>query len=272
MQTLVEQASEFSNEIVRKRKASLESIRKQKNFPLSWKVDSGRFEYVDFKGYDTSMKVSEVTGLPRFYYDHSKPFEKQVKFYSSYKPSIVVEKPKAYIVSQGWHDVVDRLKLNGVAMQHLQKDTGIEVEYYVVDDYKAAPGAYEKHHRNYNATFSTHIAILHFLKGDYIIYTGQDADRYLVETLEPLGDDSFFSWNFFDAVLQRKEYYSDYRWEDLAAEYLKQHADVRAQLEEKKRSDTAFAASANEQLYFVYTHSPYSEQGYLRLPVYRVVK
>jgi hypothetical protein len=272
MQTLIEQASKFSIEIVEKRKKSVEAIKHHQTFALSWKIDSTKFEYINFSGYDTSIKISEVTGLPRFYYDHSKPFERQVKFYNTYTPSIIIQKPKAYIIPQGWHDVIDRLKLNGVAMQHLSKDTSLEVEYYMTDDYKSAGSPYEKHHRNYNATFSTHTASLHFLKGDYIIYTGQSSDRYIVETLEPLGDDSFFSWNFFDAVLQRKEYYSEYRWEDLAAEYLKQHPDVQAQLDEKKRSDAAFAASASDQLAFVYTHSVYNEPEYLRLPLYRVIK
>jgi hypothetical protein len=36
-----------------------------------------------------------------------------------------------------------------------------------------------------------------FLKGDYIIYTGQREDRYIVETLEPQADDSYFSLEFF---------------------------------------------------------------------------
>ena len=70
--------------------------------------------------------------------------------------------------------------------------------------------------------------------------------------------------------LQRKEFYSDYRWEDVAADYLKQHPEIRNQLEEKKKSDTAFAASSEQQLYFVYTHSPYSEPGYMRITVFRI--
>jgi hypothetical protein len=88
--------------------------------------------------------------------------------------------------------------------------------------------------------------------------------------LEPLSDDSFFTWNFFDAVLQRKEFYSDYRWEDVAAEFLNKHPEVRNQLEEKKKTDSAFASSAEQQLYFVYTHSPYSEPVYMRIPVFRI--
>ncbi len=270
MQTIIEQASKFSNDIISKRKASLDAIKQQNEFPLSWKVDSSKYDRIGFKGYDTSMKTSEVTGLPRYYYDHSKPFEKQITFYNYYAPSVVVNKPKAYIIPHGWYKVIERLKLNNVVMHQLKHDTTIAVEYYKVEDYKSLPRAYESHHVNSNIKLSTHNDSIHFLKGDYIIYTGQNADRYIVETLEPLGDDSFFAWNFFDAVLQRKEFYSDYRWEDVAAEYLQQHPEVRSALEEKKRSDSTFAASSEQQLYFVYTHSPYSEPGYMRIPVFRV--
>ncbi|MEO8712040.1 MAG: M14 family metallopeptidase, partial [Parafilimonas sp.] len=194
MQTVIEQASKFSHEIIEKRKSSIEIIKQQKEFPVSWEVDSSKIEYIDFKGYDTSMKISDVTGLPRLYYDHSKPFEKQVKFYNTYKPSIVVQKPKAYIIPQGWHNVIARLKLNDVIMHQLKKDTIIQVEYYMVNDYKSMNKPFEKHHRNYDIRLNTKTDSIHFLKGDYIIYTGQNADRYIVETLEPLSDDSFFSW------------------------------------------------------------------------------
>jgi len=270
MQTMIEQSSKFADDIITKRNRSLETIQKQKEFPLGWKVDSSKFDNIIFKGYDTSMAISEVTELPRYYYNHAKPFEKQIKFYDYYIPSVSIQKPKAYIIPQGWYKIIDRLKLNNVIMHQLKKDTIINVEYYKVEDYKSMPKAYESHHRNYNIQLRTHTDSIHFFKGDYIIYTGQYSDRYVVETLEPLGDDSFFSWNFFDAVLQRKEYYSDYRWEDVAAAYLKQHPEVKTQLEEKKQTDTAFANSAQQQLYFVYVHSPFSEPAYMRIPVFRI--
>lgn len=271
MQTVLEEASKFSNDILTKRTASINAIKHQKTFPLSWKVDSSQYEYIDFKGYDTSMTVSEISGLQRYYYDHSKPFEKKIKFYNTFSPAVSIQKPKAYIIPHGWHEVIDRLKLNKVKMSQLKNDTNIQVEYYKVDDFKSMTRPYEKHHRNYNFHLSTHHDNIHFLKGDYIIYTGQDADRYIVETLEPLADDSYFSWNFFDAVLQRKEFYSDYRWEDVAAKYLQQHPDVRNLLEEKKKSDKSFAASEEQQLFFVYVHSPYSEPEYMRIPVFRLL-
>jgi hypothetical protein len=272
MQTVMEQASLQANEIIAKRNASIEAVKQQQNFALSWQADSSKYELIDFKGYETGTKTSDVTGMPRLFYDHSKPFEKQVKFYNTYVPAIHVGKPKAYIIPQGWHDAILRLKINGVAMKQLTNDTTIEVEYYHIDDYKSLPRAYEKHHFNYDIKLSAKTDTIHFLKGDYIIYTGQRADRYIVETLEPLDDDSFFKWNFFDGILQQKEGYSNYRWEDLAAKYLQQHPELKQQLEEKKKADTTFAASADAQLDFVYKHSPYYEPEHLRYPVYRLVK
>lgn len=272
MQTIVEQASLYANDIITKRKQTIEAIQQQQHMPLSWQVDSSKFDRIDFKGYETSTKTSDVTKLPAMFYDHSKPFNKPVKYYNTFKPVETAEKPFAYIIPHGYKNVIDRLKLNEVKTLMLQHDTTLFVEYYIIDDYKSYPTPYEKHYANYDVKTSVHKDSIHFLKGDYIIYTGQPSDRYLVETLEPAGDDSYFNWNFFDAVLQRKEFYSDYRWEDVAAAYLKQHPELEKQLEDKRKTDSAFAASAKQQLYFVYTHSPYSEPAFKRLPVYKLNK
>ena len=62
----------------------------------------------------------------------------------------------------------------------------------------------------------------------------QNNVRYLIETLEPQSEDGFFAWNFFDGILMRKEYFSSYVFEDLAAEILAEDSDLKARLEEKK--------------------------------------
>lgn len=272
MQSISEEASVYANQIIQKRKNSIENIKQQQQFALSWQPDTTKFEYIDFKGYEGSYKQSDVTGMPRLFYDHNKPFDKQVKFFNTFKPVNVVQKPKAYIIPYGWQDIIERLKLNGVILNPISHDTTIEVEYYHIDDYKSYPRPYEKHHRNYDIHLSTHTQSIRFLKGDYIVYTVQQTDRYIIETLEPLGDDSFFSWNFFDAILQEKEGYSDYRWEDVAAQYLQQHPELQKQLQEKKKTDSTFAADASAQLNFVYKNSPYYEPAHLRYPVYRLMK
>ncbi len=271
MQTMMEQASAMAMQIIDKRAQAIHAAEQQQNFAVSWQADTTQFEYIRFKGYATGTKTSEVTGMPRLFYDHNQPFEKDVRFYNTFKPVVQVTKPRAYIIPQGWQAVIELLRLNGVQLQRLHGDTSLQVNYYHIDDYKSSPRAFEKHHRNNEVKVSTHTVNQRFLKGDYIVYTGQRADRYIVETLEPQGDDSFFSWNFFDAILQQKEGYSNYRWEDVAGPYLRQHPELKQQLEEKKKNDSRFAASADAQLDFVYKHSPWYEAAHLRYPVYRLI-
>jgi hypothetical protein len=91
-----------------------------------------------------------------------------------------------------------------------------------------------------------------------------------METLEPQGDDSYFAWNYFDGILGQKEGFSGYAFEDIAADYLKQHPDAKAKLDQQKATDTTLAKSASAQLDFVYRNSPYYEPNHMKYPVYRV--
>ncbi len=269
MQTMMDEAGVHAKAIKEKRRVSRQAMMQQKAFVLSWKIDSSKTDKISFLGYESGQKTSKVTGMDRLYYDRTKPFTRQINFYNYFTPDKIVTKPKAYIIPQGWHSVTDLLKLNNVKMQRLTKDSLIEVEAYRIEDYQTRTRAYEKHYQHYNTKVSSKKDAVLFLKGDYIIYTGQKADRFIVEMLEPTNDDSYFAWNFFDAILQQKEGYSDYRWEDVAAAYLEQHPEIRAELEEQKKIDKKLA-SASAQLEFVYKRSPYYEKEHLRYPVFRV--
>jgi len=197
MQTIIEAAAIHSKKIIDKRKQDIMDDQQKNKFALSWKSDTAKFDTILFKGYAASFKPSEVTGQQRLFYDHSKPFEKEIKFYDYFTDDKIVEVPKAYIIQQGWHEVVDLLKMNAVQMQQLKTDSTINVLAYHIDSYNTAAQAYEKHHRNTDVKVSASIQQIKFLKGDYIIYTHQPARRFIVEMLEPAGGDSYFSWNFF---------------------------------------------------------------------------
>jgi hypothetical protein len=272
MQTMIAQSSKYADELLKKRAQDIAADEDSIRLALDWKVDKTRWDSILFKGYETGMKTSDVTGLPRMYYDHTRPFERPVKFYGYFSADAWATVPKAYVIPQGWHAVVELLQLNGARMRRLTEDTTIAVEVYHIADYKSYPRAYEKHHKNTAIQVRTDQESIHFLKGDFVVPTDQPARRFLVEMLEPTGEDSYFAWNFFDAILQQKEGYSAYRWEDVAGDWLKAHPDVRQQLDEKRKVDTTFAKNARAQLEFVYTHSPYYEPAHLRYPVYRIVK
>lgn len=269
-QTVIEQAALNSSALKAERKKSRAALASQKYFTLKWTVDTSGYDYVNFKGYEQGFKPSDATGLNRMYYDRSKPFTKPVKFFNRFRPVDSVLIPAAYIIPQGWHAVIDLLKENKVIMKRFERDTIVEVDTYQIAEYKSMPRPYEKHHKNYSVSISSSKQKIRFLKGDYIIQTNQVAKRYLAEMLEPTGDDSFFAWNFFDAILQQKEGYSDYRWDDLAAEVLKNNPGLKLKLEEKKKEDPKFASNGSAQLYFIYLNSSYYEPGHNRYPVYRL--
>lgn len=270
MQSLIEFTSKNSEQIKNLRYETKQSVKTQTEFPISWTLDRSKSDKRIYKGYEAGRKPSEVSGLPRLYYDRSKPYEKEIPFYNFYKPSVFIQKPKAYIIPQGWWSVIDLLKVNKVQMTHLRKDTTIEVEVYKIEDYKKAPRQFEMHHINSDVKTSVSVQKIKFRKGDYYIPMNQVANRFLIETLEPTAADSYFAWNFFDAILGQKEGYSGYAFEDIAADYLKTNPDLKNKLEQRRALDTVFAKNARAQLNFVYENSPWVEPDYLRYPVYRV--
>ena len=127
------------------------------------------------------------------------------------------------------------------------------------------------HHLNSDVKVSTSRQQIQFRKGDWYIPLNQVANRFLIETLEPHAEDSYFAWNYFDAILGQKEGYSAYAFEDIAADYLKNNPSLRTKLDERKSSDTAFAKDGRAQLNFVYQQSPWYEPAHMKYPVYRVL-
>ncbi|RAJ11037.1 zinc carboxypeptidase [Chitinophaga skermanii] len=272
MESFIEFTSVNSEKIKQLREQTKQSVKTQQQFPLTWKEDMTKYSEREFKGYTATKKPSDISGLPRLYYDRSKPYVRNIKFFNYFNAGNFVSKPDAYIIPQGWWAVIDLLKGNKVQMQRLEKDTTIEVEAYRIDNYNTPQRPYEKHYIHNGTKVTAQKERIAFHKGDYIIPMNQVANRYLIETLEPTGPDSFFNWNFFDAILGQKEGYSSYVFEDTGYEYFKQHPELQTALEEKKKQDTAFAKSASAQLNFVYRNSPYNEPGFMRYPVYRLVK
>ncbi len=249
-----------------------QEVLSQTTFPLNWKLDSSKVNTIEFKGFEAGHKTSEVSGLPRLYYDRNKPFTKTVKHYENYKSTTEVQKPMAYVIPYAWKEVITRLQLNNVKLTPVLKDTVLTLQVYFIDDYKTVSKPYEGHYLHSNVKLHAETQNIKISAGDFLVYTDQQNVRFAIETLEPHAIDSYFNWNFFDATLAQKEYFSDYVFEDTAAELLKKDPALKAKLYKKKLEDTAFAKSAEAQLDFVYRNSSYFENSYLRYPIYRLEK
>lgn len=241
-----------------------------KTYALNWAVDTTKSSILKFKGYEGQMIPSTITGGNRLKFDRSKPFTKEVAYQNYFRPTSEVSIPKAYIIPQGWWNVIDLLKLNHVEMKILEKDSTISVESYKIDSYQTRNQAYEGHYQHYNTNVISTTRDISFKKGDYYILTDQIAFRYLLETLEPQAPDSFFNWNFFDTILQQKEGFSPYVWEDMAEDLLMKNNTLKRKFEEKKSAEPEFSKNWYAQLDWLHKQSPNYEKAHLQYPIYRV--
>lgn len=241
-------------------------------FDINWKLDTSKYQLIKFKGYESSYKKSEIGDYNRLFYDRTKPFERDVKFYHKYTSTKNIIKPKAYIIPFAWDHVIDRLVLNKVRFEQVKKDTLMTVSVYYIEDYKTVNKPYEGHYLHSNVKLNKREMKILVRKGDFIVYTNQFQNRYIVETLEPEAVDSYFNWNFFDAILGQKEHFSDYVFEDTAAELLKNNKELSTAFEKKKSEDLEFAKNKYAQLEYIYKSSEYFEKTFMRYPVYRLEK
>lgn len=258
--------------ISRLRKAAKTEVKSREEFTIRWRLDPKQATTIPFRGFAAKTITSEVTGMPRLIYDRDDVWRKDIRHFNTYVPEITVKRPEAYLVPQAWKEVVERLKLAGVAMQALSADTDVEVETYYIEDFKAASQPYEGHWPLSNIKVRKETQTLTYRKGDYLIYCNQPANRYIIETLEPQAHDSWMSWNFFDEILQRKEYFSPYIFEKTAKNLLAADPDLKKRFDEVIKSDSTLMGNDYGQMDFIYRNSPFYEPTHRRYPVGRMVK
>lgn len=254
------------------REHAFESYLEQPNYPVQWTLDTTQRTTLAFKGYAVDTLTSTITGFPRLKYDRNRPFVKDVAYQDQYLPAKEVEIPKAYIIKRGWDRILELFKANQISYEVLKEDTSLTVEAYTIASFDTYKEVYEGHFPHFNTQVLPILKKVRFSPGDILVPTNQKGLRYLLETLEPEATDSFFNWNFFDVILQRKEGFSPYVFEDLALEILKDDADMEEAFLAKKEKDSLFAKDWYAQLDWIYQRSTYHEPQYRQYPVYRVLK
>lgn len=270
MDVMLAYLHDHADRIIQLRKGAIADYHTDTEVPIDWRMDRSQADTIVFKGYEGKMRPSEVTGLDRLWYDRSAPWVEEIPYWNHFKPTVTVKRPQAYIIPKAYTEVAERLRWNGVELRQLSAAATPEVEMYYIRDYEDRR-AYEGHYLHHSVEVEAVTQNWKYYEGDFVVLTDQPAARFVIETLEPQAPDSYFAWNFFDAVIGQKEYFSPYVFEDIAAEFLKENPDVRAELEAKRQADPEFAKSQWAQLYFVYQRTPYYEPTHQLYPVARVM-
>jgi hypothetical protein len=240
-------------------------------YPTAWQIDSTHTTTLSFKGFKADTVVSQVTGMDRLKYNRDSTFIKPITYYNTFTPADSVRIPEAYILKKAWKTALDLMVINQVAFEVLKKDTLLSVESYKIEDFKTVKSPYEGHYLHFNTKVKASTKAVQFHEGDIIIKTDQPAFRYIMETLEPQCVDSFFNWNFFDTILQQKEGFSPYVFEDTALELLEKDSILHINFNEKKRTEIAFAENWYAQLDWLFKESPLYESAHNQYPIYRMV-
>lgn len=262
--------AEHSDEILESRKEAVASAREAKTYNLDYAVDTTQYEWLNFKGYESGMMTSPVTGLKRFGYDRTKPFEKKIKYFTTYRPTLSVEKPNYYILPAAWDEAVDRMKKNDVKMEKFPEDVRMLVDAYYLTKVSNPPAPYNGHFFHDTVEVELKPVEVQIYKDDYLIPLDQDKVDYIIECLEPKASDSFFRWNFFDDVLDRREYFSPWGFEENAQKYLDEHPGFEKEWEQACANNPDLINNHYEQMKYIYSHSSWAEKSYRRYPVYRL--
>ncbi len=223
---------------------------------------------IKFKGFQEIYPLSEVTGLPRLKYDRSQPYERFIPWFKTYASSDSIKIPETIFVHPSAKGVIENLQMNQILFSRTSNDTLIEVSTNKITAFKSLERPYEAHFYHQDVATDRVIQKVVMPKGTVIIPTRQKGIAFILSTLIPEAEDSYFRWNYFDSYLQQKEYFSSYVFEDKALELLKEDPELAAEFQKKKDSDAKFRESQWEQLFFIYKRSPYYEQTDHCLPVY----
>lgn len=270
MRSMIDITDEDTELIKGLRSEAQADYRNRKYYDFNFVPDSANPSIREFKGYEGQIVESEVTGFDRLQYDTTRPFTKEITYYDNFKPTQQVKIPAGYVVPQGWWNVLELMQLNNVEMQLFEKDTMLPVEIYHIEDYRTRNSPYEGHYLHSNTRVRSSTGTVRVRQGDVFIPTDQPAMRYLLETLEPEATDSFFNWNFFDSVLQQKEGFSPYVFEDIAEEFLEDHPEIEDEFLAKKKAEPDFANNWYAQLEWIHRRSEHYEAAHLRYPIFRV--
>ena len=275
MRALVETALDFTvkhaGRIQQLRRAAREEGRSRAEWPVRWAMDEANPSTFRFKGYEARYKKSVLGEYTRLWYDRSSPWERDIAWYNRFPADVTVTAPRAYVVPQQWREAIERLQWNGVRMERVEADRVQDVGYYHIVSVASRPNAYEGHMFHDEVVVEKRQGQVQLRAGDYIVPLDQDQARYAVETLEPLAHDSFFRWGFFNSVLEKKEAYSDYVFEDHAEELLRAEPALAEKFAAWKAANPSLLANQEAVLDFIFANCErYREPEWRRYPVFMI--
>ncbi len=239
---------------------------------LDWTLDERSRPFL-FSGFEARREPSRLGRYQRLRYDRSAPWQREIAYFDRYRATVAVTPPQGYLLPQAWHDVALRLHAHGVPMQRAARAGSLRAEAYRIERHEKRAEPFEGRHLHALVEVAAEPLDASVVPGDWLIPLGGAHDRFVIEVLEPQGMDSFMRWGFFDSVLNRKEWFSDYVFEDEAERLLDAEPGLRQRFDAWKAAHPEQLDDPELVLGFIFRHAQrYAEPGWRRYPVLRLLE
>jgi len=224
---------------------------------------------IDFSGVEYTVEKSEISGGEWFKYDNSKPLSFSIPYFNKIATTEKAFLPKAYIIAPEWSEVIEILKLHGIAMKTLKTPMKLKVQSYQFKNPKWSPTSYEGRNPLIAFEMDSIQEERNYPSGSVMIDMNQAGARIIAYLLEPKASSSLVFWGFFNTVFEQKEYAESYVMETLAREMMAKDDGLKKEFEQKKLEDAEFANNPRSILNWFYNKTPYWDN---RMNIYPVGK
>jgi hypothetical protein len=229
-----------------------------------------RSEPFAFRGKVTTWATSEITGAPVAHYADA-PWDTLVPLYREAVATASVTQPAGYLIPREWTEAIDLLQLQAIHFRRLARARTDSVEVTRIVEWSADPQIVEGHHPLRITKVRTERQQRAFRAGDVWVPLDQRGATLAIQLCEAQAPDGFMAWNFFDTVLQYKEYGEDYVVEPLARAMLAKDPALKREFAARLAADSTFAASPAARSDFFYRRSSWADPEQNLDPVARAL-
>lgn len=230
---------------------------------------TNKSEQIDFPGYSYTKEKSHISGGSVIKYNSSRPQIWKVPFYQELTASLIVDAPvDGYFIpaaESGW--LIPKLRIHGIKFAPIKEIKLRQMKVFRATKRVFSPSSFEGRQTLSVEGMWTKEEIK-LEAGSFFVPILQSKARLLLQLLEPLAQDSFLSWGFFNRVFEQKEYMEDYVTEEVASQMLKL-PDVKDEFEKRLKSDPDFSQSPAERFNFFYRKHPSWDERFNRYPVFK---
>jgi hypothetical protein len=230
--------------------------------PLDF-VTTPKTRTVEFRGYEYTRTMSDISGALMTRYDENKPQVWKVPLRDEIVPGKSVVAPQAgYLVPAAYSQLVaEKLKIHDVKFRELAAPLkGAAVEAFRATEITFVRRS-DEGHQSLTVNGAWKAETRDFGSGALFVPIAQPKARLVIAMLEPQAPDSLCTWGLFNGAFERKEYMEDYVTEEVAREQLAADSKLAAEFKQRLADDPDFAHSPAVRLeFFARRHSSWDER------------